>query len=154
MPIIDSLLRHLKAARRAVPLAIGSAAAALMLAACGSDNPADSGDPLPSPDETSSSTPETGNATTLKVSESDFSIKLSKSTVEPGEYTFAISNDGNAPHNLAISGPGVDQQVSDTFQSGKSGELAVSLEEGTYTVWCAVGTHRAQGMETTIKVTG
>lgn len=155
MPITPgSTLRALAHVRRATLLTIGGVAVALILAACGSDSSSDQGGSPPPAEETSSSTPESGNASTIKVSESEFTIKLSTSSVAPGDYTFAISNDGNVPHNLAIKGPGIGGETSDTFQSGSSGELKVSLQKGTYTLWCAVGSHRAQGMETTIKVTG
>jgi plastocyanin len=153
MPITDSPHRHLASARRALLLTIGGVAAALVLAACGSDTPSDTGDASPPADETTSAAPEAGGAT-IEVSESEFSIKLSKSSMKPGDYTFAISNDGNFPHNLAIKGPGIGGETSDTFDGGQSGDLAVTLQEGTYTLWCAVGNHRAQGMETTIEVTG
>lgn len=154
MPITDSLLRHLTSARRAAFLTIGGVAATLVLAACGSDTPSDTGDASPPAEETSTATPEAGGGTTIDVTETEFSIKLSTSSVKPGDYTFAISNDGNFPHNVAIEGPGVDGETSETFDGGQNGDLAVTLQEGTYTVWCAVGNHRAQGMETTIEVTG
>lgn len=130
-------------------------ALALLLAGCGTDTPENSGGGTSSPTTAgpSSAAPNPGQSTTLNVSETEFTIKLSKSAVKPGDYVFAISNDGSFPHNLAIAGPGVDNKISDTFQGGNEGELAVTLQEGTYTLWCAVGTHRAQGMETTIKVT-
>ena len=147
----DSLHRQLAPARRAALLGIAGVAAALLLAACGSDTPTDSTETPPAADETTS-TPEAGNATTLTASETEFSIKLSKSSVPAGDYTFAISNDGNAPHNLSIKGPGIGGETSDTFQGGEDGELTVTLQKGTYTLWCAVGTHRAQGMETTLTV--
>ena len=155
MPLTsDSPLRHMASARRSSLLTIVGAAAALLLVACGSDTPSDTGGSSPSAEETSTSTPEAENASTINVSETEFSIRLSKSTVPAGNYTFSISNDGNAPHNLAIKGPGVGGETSKTFQGGENGELTATLQEGTYTVWCAVGNHRAQGMETTLKVTG
>lgn len=146
----DSLHRQVASARRAALLTVAGLASALLLAGCGSDTPTESGDATPTAEPTS----ESPTGTAIEVSETEFDIKLSKSTVAPGDYTFTISNDGNFPHNLAIKGPGVDGETSDTFDGGQSGDLTVTLQEGTYTIWCGVGNHRAQGMETTIKVTG
>ena len=154
MSTTDSPLRHLASARRAALLTIGGVAAVLVLAACGSDTPSDTGDASPPAEETTTAAPDAEGATTIDVSETEFSIKLSTSSVKPGNYTFAISNDGNFPHNVAIEGPGVDGETSETFDGGRTGDLTVTLQEGTYTVWCAVGNHRAQGMETTLKVAG
>lgn len=131
----------------AAPLAI----AAVLTAGCGGGEPADTGD---TPAPTSTASQSESSATQLGVTETEFTIELSETSVAPGEYAFAIANDGSLPHNLAISGPGVDQEISDTFQGGLSGELSVTLQEGTYTLWCAVGNHRAQGMETALEVTG
>ncbi|WP_280450371.1 hypothetical protein, partial [Nocardia cyriacigeorgica] len=36
------------------------------------------------------------------------------------------------------------------IERGESGELAVDLEPGTYTLWCSVGNHRELGMSTEI----
>jgi plastocyanin len=149
----DQPRRQVVSTRRPALLIVVGAVAALLLAACGSDTPSDTGGTSPSPEETSTSTPEAGKATTIEVSETEFAIKLSKSSVPAGDYTFAIANDGQFPHNLAIKGPGIDGQTSETFPGGKSGELTVTLQKGTYTVWCGVGNHRAQGMETKLEVT-
>lgn len=151
MPMTSApTLRRMTAARRAAMLALAGLASVLLLAGCGGDTPADNEDATPSAEATS----EAPAGTAIEVTETEFDIKLSKSTVAAGDYTFAISNDGSLPHNLAIQGPGVDGETSDTFDGGQSGELTVTLQEGKYTVWCAVGNHRAQGMETTLNVTG
>lgn len=42
-------------------------------------------------------------------------------------------------------GSGVDGEMTQTFQSGESGDSAVTLQEGSYTLWYAMGNHRAQG---------
>lgn len=35
---------------------------------------------------------------------------------------------------------------------GESGSLTVDLQAGTYQIWCPVGNHRSQGMQTTLTV--
>ena len=46
--------------------------------------------------------------TSVGVVEKEFSITLDKTGFTPGDYTFAIQNQGSFPHNLTIEGPGVD----------------------------------------------
>lgn len=91
-------------------------------------------------------------ATTVEVTETEFAIQLSQTDFAPGQYTFRVANAGQYPHNLLIEGPGVQGESSATFQGGQSGDLTVTLQPGTYTLWCGIGNHRAQGMETTIQV--
>ena len=128
----------------------------LLLAACGGDEePATTGAPT---SESSSETSaeggsDSGEAEVVEVTETEFAIELSEDSFSPGDYRFVIANGGEFPHNLAIMGPGVDSEISDTFEPSQSGELEVTLEEGSYTLWCGVGNHRSQGMETTIEVT-
>jgi uncharacterized cupredoxin-like copper-binding protein len=45
----------------------------------------------------------------------------------------------------------VDEST-DTLQSGQSEDLTVTLEPGTYQLWCPVGNHRGMGMELTVDV--
>jgi len=91
--------------------------------------------------------------TTVGVVEKDFSITLDKPGLTAGSYTFAIKNEGQFPHNLAIEGPGVDAKTSPTMQGGGSGTLAVTLQKGTYELWCAVPGHKDRGMDIKITVT-
>ena len=84
--------------------------------------------------------------------EKEFSITLSPSTFSPGTYTFNVENQGSFSHNLTIEGPGVDSQASPTLERGKSGELTVTLQKGSYELWCSVDSHKDQGMDITIDV--
>lgn len=147
---------ELHRANRLCRASVVAAAVVLVAAGCGSDETTSTGGAAsqPATEESSSTQDSTGQETRVNVSETEFTIKLSDTTLDPGDYVFEIKNAGSAPHNLAIEGPGVSQKVSDTFQGGQSGELDVMLKPGTYTLWCAVGAHRAQGMETKIKVNG
>lgn len=84
--------------------------------------------------------------------EKEYSIALSESSLSPGTYTFAVENRGELPHDLTIRGPGVDGQASPMLQGGQAGEVTVTLQEGSYELWCSVGGHRGQGMDETIQV--
>jgi uncharacterized cupredoxin-like copper-binding protein len=93
-----------------------------------------------------------GSATTVAVTEKEFSIALSKSTFTPGTYTFKVTNSGKFPHNLTIQGPGVDHAASPTLPGGKSGKVTVSFRAGSYELWCSVDSHKEKGMDLKIRV--
>ncbi len=83
--------------------------------------------------------------------EKEFSITLDKTGFTPGDYTFAIQNQGSFPHNLTIEGPGVDSKASPTLGAGESGSLTVALQKGSYELSCSVPGHKDKGMD--IKIT-
>src|SRR5262245_40521934 len=103
--------------------------------------PTVSSKPLVPPD---SSKPQPGSAvpprkrtsTAVTATETEFSITLSTATFTPGAYVFNIQNRGKFPHNLNVKGPGVDGRSSPTFQPGGAGQLAVTLQKGSYELWC------------------
>jgi hypothetical protein len=73
-------------------------------------------------------------------------------TLSAGQVRFSIENGGKENHNFAIEGPGVATKLSSDLSRGNKGELAVTLQPGTYTVYCPVDGHRGKGMETKITV--
>lgn len=75
-------------------------------------------------------------------------------TLPAGETTFVVTNDGEHEHNFEIEGQGIEEALASNLQPGESGELTVTLQPGTYTVYCPVGDHRDEGMVTTLTVTG
>ena len=58
------------------------------------------------------------------------------------------------PHNLAIEGSGVMLPApGPNLMDGQSGAINfAALQPGTYTLYCPVGMHRANGMQTTLTV--
>ena len=72
----------------------------------------------------------------------------------PGTYTFHVTNQGPSAHNLTVNGPGVNQQGTSTFASGGSEDLTVTLQAGTYELYCSVPGHKQAGMDTSITVGG
>ena len=122
----------------------------LTLAACGDDDD----------EATTAATEETtteaaggasGGGETVDISETEFQLDPSEVTVAAGEVTFALTNDGNTTHNLEVEGNGVEE-VSDTMEPGASTDLTVSLDAGTYEMYCAIGDHQEQGMEGEVTV--
>ncbi|AVH20814.1 hypothetical protein C5E43_16850 [Nocardia cyriacigeorgica] len=118
------------------------------MAACSSGG----GDPGAATDRESAITSSPGNSTQIAVSENEFSINIANPPSTAGAYTFVVENSGSVSHDLAIEGPGVESRRTPRIERGESGELAVDLEPGTYTLWCSVGNHRELGMSTEIIV--
>ncbi len=92
-----------------------------------------------------------GTGQRVEVSAKDFLFQPARLTVDAGEVTFVLTNDGNAPHALEIEGNGVEEET-DTIDPGDSTELTVDLEDGTYEMYCPVDGHRERGMEGTLTV--
>ena len=70
----------------------------------------------------------------------------------PGTYRFVMNGDGQATPAIELHGPGVDGVTSDAVGPGGSASLTATLQKGTYTLWCPVVDHRAEGMQTTLTV--
>jgi uncharacterized cupredoxin-like copper-binding protein len=92
-----------------------------------------------------------GGGTAVTVGETDFKLALSITSFSPGAYTFKAVNNGAVAHALEITGPGV-QATTPTLQPGQSAELHVTLQEGSYDVFCPVDSHKSLGMNTEISV--
>jgi plastocyanin len=93
----------------------------------------------------------------LKVELADFSFNPKTPTVRAGEkINFTLQNVGRFPHNLTIQGPGgaTTNVAAANVPAGQTGSGSYTFSApGTYTFWCPVGQHRANGMEGTFQVT-
>ena len=89
---------------------------------------------------------------TVTVDETEYKISLSRSDLTPGTWTFNVVDDGQTTHALEIEGPGVADRASDTISSGQSTALTVTLEKGSYELYCPVDGHKDLGMKTEITV--
>ena len=89
----------------------------------------------------------------VAVALSNFVIDM-PDTLPAGPTRFAITNNGQAPHNFVIEGNGESKRLANNLQPGQSGFLNIDLAPGSYTIFCPVGegAHRAQGMELTLTV--
>ena len=127
----------------------------LTLAACGGDDDEETtaaSDTTTTEDTTTeAATGGGGGGETVDISEVEFAIEPKEATTQAGEVTFAISNDGSAPHNLEVEGNGIEE-VSETIDGGQKTDLTVNLEPGEYEMYCAIPGHREQGMEGTVTV--
>jgi plastocyanin len=86
---------------------------------------------------------------------SEWKVDLSRGTIAAGPATFIITNAGSIPHAFEVEGQGIEQATA-LIQPGATATLTVTLEPGTYDVYCPVGedSHKNLGMETHLKVMG
>ena len=95
----------------------------------------------------SSSTPAPAGKT-IAVTEKDFSITVAGAAgIKPGTYTFVVTNKGPSSHDLTVNGPGVPNQATPISGPGTQ-NLTVTLQNGTYDLFCSVPGHKALGMDT------
>src|SRR5437867_879937 len=129
----------------AVPVRNATGLPGLLLAAV-----ALAGAPAPAPAHRASGEPV---AVSAKLSE--WKVELSKRSVAAGSVTFTVENVGSIPHALEIEGQGIEQETA-VIQPGSSATLTLTLEPGTYEVYCPVGedSHKKLGMNTRLTVVG
>jgi uncharacterized cupredoxin-like copper-binding protein len=136
-------------ARRSIVLLAVGVGVALVMGGCGSGGATPGGNPSGNPPAATPSV----TGTKVTANETEYKITLSTSTFTAGVYTFDVENQGTMPHNLNIAGPGVPQQSSPTVQPGGSGQVTVTLQKGSYELWCSIDGHKDLGMDLRVQVT-
>lgn len=71
-------------------------------------------------------------------------------TVAAGELTFSMDNVSIGPHTLLVEG--MESEMRLFTAAAKYDTGSITLEPGTYTFYCDVQNHRADGMEGTLTV--
>jgi plastocyanin len=82
----------------------------------------------------------------------EFEFKPSSLSVKAGEkVSLTVKNiSGKMPHDWVVEGTDIRTKV---LNPGESQTIEFTVDEpGTYTFYCSVGNHRAQGMEGTLVV--
>jgi plastocyanin len=99
--------------------------------------------------------PSPGEPPAIEARLSEWKIELSETTITGGPMTLTVSNTGNIPHQLEIEGHGIERRTG-LIQPGASAMLRVTLEPGSYEIYCPVGddSHKKLGMDTHLAVTG
>lgn len=138
------------ATRRRILGFVAVNALAVVLAACGGNGT--SSETAGSTGEPSEATGSAGPGKTVTVTETEYELSLSRSAFTPGTYTFKVVDDGQTTHALEIEGPGVGEQESDTLSAGQSTTMTVTLQKGSYELYCPVDGHKDLGMKTEITV--
>ncbi|MFQ5846617.1 MAG: cupredoxin domain-containing protein [Candidatus Methylomirabilales bacterium] len=80
----------------------------------------------------------------VKLNATEFAFRPSSASVEPGEVTFVVKNNGEYVHGFAIEGI---RKNLPRIEPGETARLTVPLRKGTYTFYCPVKGHRGKGME-------
>lgn len=95
---------------------------------------------------------ETASANDVTLVATEFAYSPSTPSATAGEVTISMDNQGEAPHNLAIEGVNGDADIVSQVEAGASDSGSVTLEAGTYTIYCSIAGHREAGMEATLTV--
>jgi uncharacterized cupredoxin-like copper-binding protein len=90
----------------------------------------------------------------IPVAESEWKIVIpaNDKTLAPGQYNFQVTNKGTVPHNLTIDGPGVANKATSNLAPLATQNLVVTLEKGTYDLYCSIPGHKQLGMDTKVTV--
>ena len=155
----------MRSACRPLFVALAALAAAVTIAACGSDSNDDSGSTTQAPASTAATEAATTATTTEAASGAGETVKLSADpggalkfdktdlTAKAGKVTLDMANPSSsgAPHAIAVEGNGVDKD-GETVQPGGSSSVTVDLKPGKYTFYCPVPGHEEAGMKGTLTV--
>ena len=91
---------------------------------------------------------------TVDVTEDEFSIALEGGNqLAAGPYTFAVANEGEIEHDLAIEGDQLEDEAKTKLIPPKEAvPLEVDLPPGEYKFYCTVPGHEQSGMKADVTV--
>ena len=125
-------------------LTLIAAIAVLAFAGCGGDDE----EPASSDSTSTPAAASGGGDENLTIAADASALKFDKSELQAkaGKVTITMDNPSDTPHNVVIDG-GTDDKPGETVGKGEKSVASADLEAGEYTYYCAVGDHRAEGME-------
>jgi hypothetical protein len=93
-------------------------------------------------------------ASFVSVAAKEFSLTLSRPLVGKGSVRVELRNTGEDPHNLVVSPEGTHTPLASfsTLDSGTYERKSVTLDPGSYQLWCSLEGHEAKGMRVTLRV--
>ena len=140
--------------RKLAPLTAALVLAALGLAACGSDSSTTS-TPTSTAAASTSTSASGGGGGTISI-EADPSGALAYTTTSvsapAGSDTVDFNNPSSLGHDVVIEDDGGNEVARTDVITGDSTSTTADLQAGTYTFFCSVDSHRAEGMEGTLTV--
>lgn len=98
------------------------------------------------------STPAPGG-TTLDAKLSEYKIDMPTTTVKAGLVNFRVTNSGTIEHNFQVDGQGVLKNFDNNLKPGETETLQVTLQPGTFKVYCTLDGHKDLGMLVNLTVT-
>jgi uncharacterized cupredoxin-like copper-binding protein len=150
------------------------AAAAVLVAACGSASTSAGPTVAANPTTAGGAGTSGGTGAPVNVTEADFKIQPSTTTAAPGPVTFHITNSGSQVHEfvvvktdtagdklpMATDAPEVQEDASgltvvdeaEDIAAGASADLNVTLEAGHYVLICNIPGHYTLGMHSDFTV--
>jgi uncharacterized cupredoxin-like copper-binding protein len=141
--------------RRFTALFVIAVAIAVPIAGCGGgdDNDDTSADTGGAAEASTTGEAATGSSKTVDLTAVDYKFNPSDPTLNKGDVTFRLTNDGQTGHSLEIEDVnGQDEELEGEVQPGDSNTLTVNLPPGTYEFYCPVDDHKEMGMEGEITV--
>jgi plastocyanin len=99
-----------------------------------------------------SSTPSRLLATEREVSATELQLQLSRATLPAGTAIVEQYNAGSDPHNLVAERQSAVAFAFPDLAPGGDQKQTVSLQPGTYTLYCSLLDHRSLGMQATLTV--
>jgi uncharacterized cupredoxin-like copper-binding protein len=75
----------------------------------------------------------------------------SAASATAGKVTLRMKNPSSTPHDIAVTGGGINQ-VGKVVSGGGTSDVTVNLKAGKYTFYCSVPGHRQAGMVGTLTV--
>ena len=125
-------------------LTLIAAIAVLAFAGCGGDDE----EPASSDSTSTPAAASGGGGENLTIAADASALKFDKSELQAkaGKVTITMDNPSDTPHNVVIDG-GTNDKPGETVGKGEKSVASADLEAGEYTYYCAVGDHRAEGME-------
>lgn len=94
--------------------------------------------------------------TNVKVTLTEWKIRMSADTVPAGRVSFTITNDGSMNHAFHVQGANKYDKETREIAKEEVAQLTVTLKPGTYEIFCplAASSHMLAGMKQTLVVTG
>jgi plastocyanin len=134
--------------RRTVTVTLG-VGAAVLLAGCGGGGGGEDVKPIP-PTRVTADKP-----VSVRADEYSFnpeSILVADPGAAPAEITVELRNDGAQAHDLRLRRGGEDVGGTPIFGPNETKTAKVSLDPGSYEMFCSVGNHEDLGMKGTLVV--
>ena len=80
----------------------------------------------------------------------DLLFDMKSYTARSGSITIELIDDGSQPHTLLFEGQSFKKLAVD--RKGDTDKRAITLQPGTYTIYCDIAGHRGAGMEAKLVV--